>query len=52
MINCFNKTYRYLAYSNSVYTYLIGGKRVDDFMKDDEIALVDEDLETEKSKAA
>ena len=32
LIACYNKSYRYLAFSNALYTYMIGGKEVDDFV--------------------
>ena len=50
LVNCFNKTYRYLAYSNSVYTYLIGGKHVEEYMSGQGDDYIDEkDLEKEKA---
>lgn len=37
LVNCYNKYYRYLAFSNTLYTYLIGGDKIDKFLGEDEI---------------
>ena len=36
LMNCFSKHYRYLAYANSLYSYLIAGdsSKMDDHIKD------------------
>ena len=33
-MNCYNKHYRFFAYANSLYTYIIAGERVDDHLRD------------------
>ena len=34
IVNCFSKHYRFLAYSNALYTYLVKGQDVEDHIKD------------------
>ena len=36
MVNCFGKSYRYLAFSNTLYTYLVSGSpgQIDDHIRD------------------
>ena len=34
LVNCFGKHYRYLAYANAFYTYMISGQQVDEHLKD------------------
>ncbi len=34
LVNCFSKHYRFLAYANTLYTYLISGEGVEEHIKD------------------
>lgn len=46
LTQCFHKYYRYLAYSNSLYTYLTSDEReeIDAYIDEDEDGLAGEDL--------
>lgn len=33
LINCYNKYYRYLAFSNTLYTFLVHGEKVDEHLR-------------------
>ena len=34
LVNCYSKHYRFLAYANTLYTYLIKGEEVDEHIKE------------------
>jgi hypothetical protein len=36
LMNCYNKYYRYLAFSNTLYTFLVQGEKVDAYLKSQE----------------
>ncbi len=34
LVNCYSKHYRYFAYANTLYAYLVTGEAVDDHLRD------------------
>ena len=36
LLSCYNKTFRYLAFSNGVYTILRGGEEIENYFKGEE----------------
>lgn len=36
LMNCYNKYYRYMAYSTTLYTYITNSDKVDEYMKTDQ----------------
>ena len=42
MLNCFHKTFRYLAHANTVFTFLTGDEEmIEEFMRSGDESLVD-----------
>ena len=34
LVNCYSKYYRYFAYANTLYTYLVSGEQVDTHLRE------------------
>ena len=34
LVNCYSKHYRFFAYANTLYAYLVSGEKVDEHLKD------------------
>jgi hypothetical protein len=35
LVNCFNKNYRFMAFANTLYTYIVNGEKVDEYLNED-----------------